>query len=75
MGAMTEIEALTFAIDFADKYGLCETQRSRLLTTIRVFFFELDPPTMKRETLDRMLECYTKKKTQSKKLKIIGGTR
>jgi hypothetical protein len=67
---LTETEALNAANDFANAAELCETQRSRLLRTIRVFFFEKEPPTIERRTLEKMLSCYRNKKT-NKRVKVV----
>lgn len=71
MDALTETEALNAANDFANKVGLCETQRSHLLRSIKVFFFEKEPPTIELKTLEQMFRCYQKKKGANKHLKII----
>ena len=49
---LTEHEAVQKADEYAKQIDLCETQRSRLFTTIRVFFFEKEPPTMENQTLE-----------------------
>jgi hypothetical protein len=54
----TREEALQKANELARQYNLCETQRSRLFTTIRVFFFEKDPPTMEKNTFDNIVKRF-----------------
>jgi hypothetical protein len=68
---LTETEALSAANDFANSAELCETQRSRLLRTIRVFFFEKQPPTIERRTLEQMFDCYKKKGSNKRRPRII----
>lgn len=67
---MTATEALQAANDFAKEYNLCETQRSRLCTTIRVFFFEKEPPTMSKQIFESLTRCYKQKRKKQKTLKI-----
>jgi len=59
---LTEKEAMQQAGEYARQVDLCETQRSRLMTTIRVFFFEKYPPIMEKNTFDNIVKKFKKEK-------------
>lgn len=71
MDVMTETEALAAANDWAIEYGLCETQRSRFLVSIRFFFFESQLLTMPAEKYEALKNTYKKKRKQRTKLKVV----